>query len=101
MLSTAFVPQVGGTQLGLIVLAVSSLLIALAIAFASSWKLTLVILLFIPFVMGAGFIYGRNLQGSAKRMTAAVEEGDKVCDGSRMFGVEGMFECANANNYSS
>ena len=35
--------------------------------------------------MGAGFIYGRNLQGNAKRMTAAVEEGDKVCDANRIF----------------
>ena len=45
--------------------------------------------------MGAGFIYGRNLQGNAKRLTAAVEEGDKVCEGNRI-----LFECTRKNDTS-
>jgi ABC-type multidrug transport system fused ATPase/permease subunit len=40
--------------------AVSAIVTALAIAFSSGWKLTLVVLCFVPLLMLNGILYGRT-----------------------------------------
>ncbi|KAI0217659.1 ATP-dependent translocase ABCB1 [Lamellibrachia satsuma] len=69
---------VSGTQLGNVFLAASSILVSLLVAFLSSWKLSVVILLFIPILIAAGFAHGKDVRGSAQRSMRAAELGGKV-----------------------
>ncbi|KAI0233433.1 ATP-dependent translocase ABCB1 [Lamellibrachia satsuma] len=69
---------VSGTQLGNVFLTASSLLVSLLVAFLSSWKLSLVVLLFIPFFVAAGIARGKDVQGSAQRSMRAAEQGGKI-----------------------
>ena len=73
-----FVQQAGGNQLGLMVLAASSLIVALVVAFVASWKLCLAVLVFLPFLFAAGFAHGRDIKGSAERAMESADQGGKV-----------------------
>ena len=79
------VAQVGGNQLGLLFIAASSVFVSLGVALASSWKLTLVNLLFFPFLFAAGIAHGKNIKGSAETMMDTADKGGKVCDQKSIF----------------
>ncbi|KAI0228610.1 ATP-dependent translocase ABCB1, partial [Lamellibrachia satsuma] len=68
----------GGNQLGLMVLAASSLIVALVIAFVASWKLCLAVLVFLPFLFAAGSAHGRDMKGSAERAIESADQGGKI-----------------------
>ena len=72
--------QAGGTQLGLVAMAFSSILVSFIVAFASSWKLTLVLIISIPFLVATGFAEARGIQGSSQRALKSAEQGGKVGD---------------------
>ncbi|KAK2168081.1 hypothetical protein NP493_1245g00033 [Ridgeia piscesae] len=72
------VKRVGGNQLGLVAIAVSSLIVSLGVALAASWKLTIANLVFIPFLIAAGFAYGKDIKGSAQRNMDTAEQGGKI-----------------------
>ncbi|KAK2159081.1 hypothetical protein NP493_1733g00026 [Ridgeia piscesae] len=74
----SIVRGVGGNQLGLLFIAASSLFVSLGVALTSSWKLTLVNLLFFPFLFAAGIVYGKNIKGSAQRMMDTADKGGKI-----------------------
>ncbi|KAI0240732.1 ATP-dependent translocase ABCB1 [Lamellibrachia satsuma] len=68
----------GGNQLGLMVLAASSLVVAFVVAFVASWKLCLAVLVFLPFLFAAGLAHGRDIKGSAERAIESAEQGGKI-----------------------
>jgi len=80
-----FVEQVASGQLGLMISAVSSLVVAFGLAFVSSWKLTLADLVFVPLLMAAGYAMGQTIKGSAKRFMDMTEHGEKVGHGKLIF----------------
>ena len=59
-------------------LAMAGLSVALAIAFLASWKLTLAVLVFVPLLLVAGYVYGECINGSAKTTMDTTEQGGKV-----------------------
>ena len=71
--------------MGLVGIAVSSLIVSLGVALAASWKLTAVNLVFIPFLIAAGFAYGKDIKGSAQRNMRTAEQGGKVGDRKSIF----------------
>jgi ABC-type bacteriocin/lantibiotic exporter with double-glycine peptidase domain len=58
--------------------AVSTLVAALVIAFVYSWKLTLVILCFLPVMVIAGKVQGSVVAGSATSEKTQLSEAGKV-----------------------
>ena len=62
----------------MIVQAVASLLVALVISFVSGWKLALMIMCFIPFLVASGIAHGKDIQGGAVQSQRAADEGGKV-----------------------
>lgn len=72
--SPSFIPllQATGIQLGLVASTVVSVIGSLAVSFANSWKLTLVMLAFSPIMLIAGLFMMDQLGAS----TRTVEEGD-------------------------
>jgi ABC-type multidrug transport system fused ATPase/permease subunit len=67
--------------------ALSAIVTALAIAFSSGWKLTLVVLCFVPLLMLNGILYGRT-QGKARQSKdkdSFVEQGGQVLNKLRYF----------------
>ncbi|KAK2167989.1 hypothetical protein NP493_1249g00076 [Ridgeia piscesae] len=75
---TTVVRWVASGQLGLMISAVSSLVVAFGLAFVSSWKLTLADLVFVPLLMAAGYAMGQTIKGSAKRFMDMTEHGEKI-----------------------
>jgi hypothetical protein len=53
--------------MGVIFNAVGAIGCALIIAFLASWKLTLVVLVFTPFMVFAGMLQGRRMDSTRKR----------------------------------
>ena len=69
-----------GVRIGIMIQAITAMVTALAIAFASGWKLTLVILCFIPLLMFSGKMQGAKQAkaGKAKDKDAFDEIGGQV-----------------------
>ncbi|XP_067650527.1 ATP-dependent translocase ABCB1-like isoform X2 [Haliotis asinina] len=67
-----------GVRLGMVVMNVANMGSAIVIAFIFSWKLTLVILAFVPFIMASGFIEMKVLAGVAGKNKEALEDAGKV-----------------------
>ncbi|XP_048246672.1 ATP-dependent translocase ABCB1-like isoform X4 [Haliotis rufescens] len=67
-----------GVQLGMVVMNLANMGSAIVIAFIFSWKLTLVILAFVPFIMASGFIEMKVLAGVAGKNKEALEDAGKV-----------------------
>ena len=67
-------------RIGIILQAVSAIVTALGIAFDSGWKLTLVIICFIPLMMFSGVIQGRKQgnAGTTKDKGSFTEQGGEV-----------------------
>lgn len=69
-----------GIRIGIIVQTVSTTITALTIAFVSSWKLTVVLLCFIPVLALAGKASGQQEAdaGQSKSKTSFNEQGGQV-----------------------
>ncbi|XP_075072541.1 ATP-dependent translocase ABCB1-like [Mixophyes fleayi] len=67
-----------GSRIGLITVAVCTLLTAIIIAFVYGWQLTLLILACIPFLIGANFIRMRSMSGHASKDQKALEEAGRI-----------------------
>ena len=67
-------------RIGIVLQAVSAIVTALGIAFASGWKLTLVIICFIPLMMFSGVMQGRKQSdaGTTKDKGSFTEQGGQV-----------------------
>lgn len=64
-----FFKQISGARLGSIVQSIANLGTAFVISFIYGWKLTLVIIAFLPFIMIAGALQMKLLQGVAGERT--------------------------------
>ena len=77
--------------MGVIFNAVGAVVCALSIAFAASWKLSLVILLFVPLMVFSGVLQGRQMANARKAnehksaKLSSAEEGGKVRFGNSRF----------------
>ncbi len=70
-----------GVRIGIILQAISALVTALIISFSAGWRLTLIILCFVPLMMAMGKFQGKK-QGSAgesKDKGSFTEQGGQVC----------------------
>lgn len=67
-----------GSRFGTIIQSVSCLGAGFIIGFIYSWKLTLMIIGFVPFMMAAGMLQMKIMGGSAKRGQTALEGAGKV-----------------------
>ena len=78
---TIFFPllQATGARLGTLVSTVSSIGTGVIIGFIFSWKLTLGILAFVPFILAAGVLQMKMLGGYTKEGNEALEHAGKVC----------------------
>ncbi|XP_053483597.1 ATP-dependent translocase ABCB1 isoform X1 [Ictalurus furcatus] len=74
----SLVKGASGYRLGLTSNAICSLGIAVIIAFISCWQLTLLILAFMPFIIGSHFIQMRALGGHASKDQSALEMSGKI-----------------------
>ncbi|XP_062617340.1 ATP-dependent translocase ABCB1-like isoform X1 [Saccostrea cucullata] len=72
------VQGISGARLGSIVQSIANLGTAIIIAFIYGWKLTLVIMAFLPFIMIAGMLQMKLLQGVAGQNKEALEEAGKT-----------------------
>ena len=61
----------------------STIAAGLTIAFVYGWKLTLVVLAFLPVIMVSGRVQGRVIAGSAKSGKSVLHEAGKVSSRSR------------------
>uniref|UniRef100_UPI003AADBE9F bile salt export pump isoform X2 n=1 Tax=Centroberyx gerrardi TaxID=166262 RepID=UPI003AADBE9F len=67
-----------GTQIGMIVNSLTNIGVAIIISFYFSWKLTLVILCFLPFIALSGAFQARMLTGFAKQDKQAMEAAGRI-----------------------
>ncbi|CAH2305687.1 bile salt export pump [Pelobates cultripes] len=67
-----------GAQIGMIVNSVTNILAAIIIAFYFSWKLSLVVLCFLPLIGLSGVLQAKLLTGFANQDKEALEEAGKV-----------------------
>ncbi|XP_062574825.1 ATP-dependent translocase ABCB1-like isoform X2 [Saccostrea cucullata] len=75
----ALVQGATGTKIGQVLESVAVLTTALIVAFIYSWNLTLVILAFMPLMMGVGVMQSKLVAGFAKGDKKSMEEAGKVC----------------------
>ncbi|XP_056007799.1 ATP-dependent translocase ABCB1-like isoform X2 [Ostrea edulis] len=74
----SLVQGISGARLGSIVQSIANLGTAFVISFIYGWKLTLVIVAFLPFIMVAGMLQMKLLQGVAGQNKEALEEAGKT-----------------------
>jgi ABC-type bacteriocin/lantibiotic exporter with double-glycine peptidase domain len=69
-----------GVRIGIMLQALSATITALAIAFSAGWKLTLVIICFIPLMLLTGIFQGRKQSNiaKAKNKSSLTEQGGQV-----------------------
>ncbi|XP_068101684.1 bile salt export pump-like [Hyperolius riggenbachi] len=67
-----------GSQIGMIVTSVTNIIASLIIAFTFSWKLSLVVLCFLPLIGLSGVFQAKMLTGFANQDKKALEEAGKV-----------------------
>lgn len=70
--------QATGSQIGMIVNSLTNIGVALIIAFYFSWKLSLVILCFLPFLALSGAVQAKMLTGFASQDKKALEATGRV-----------------------
>lgn len=73
-----FFLQATGPQIGAIVNSLTNILASFIIAFTCSWKLTLVIMCFMPFLGMSGLFQTKMLTGFANQDKKAMEEAGQV-----------------------
>ncbi|KAK3580603.1 hypothetical protein CHS0354_002702 [Potamilus streckersoni] len=69
---------VTGSKLGNVLESVATIIVSLVIVFFCSWKLTLVVLAFLPLMVGVGIIHGKILHGSTKSDRRSLEEASQI-----------------------
>lgn len=74
--------QATGSRLGTLLQSLSNIVFGLLIGFYFSWKLTLILLLFTPFVVLGGYVEMRMLTGRKLDDKIAFDEAGKVCSNS-------------------
>lgn len=67
-----------GIHIGITIRNLVALGAGILISFAFSWQLTLVILAFVPFMIGAGFLQNQFINGNTVKDKGAVEDAGKV-----------------------
>ncbi|XP_033762523.1 ATP-dependent translocase ABCB1-like [Pecten maximus] len=67
-----------GNKVGSVLESLSTAFVAIIIAFIHSWKLTLVVLAFMPLMIAAGVIHGKKLTGFSKGDKSVAEESGKL-----------------------
>ena len=67
-----------GSRLGVLIQVIFSLILSVAIAFAHSWSLTLIIIGFVPIVMFAGALQIKTVTGFTKLNKKDLEEAGKI-----------------------
>ena len=70
--------QATGSQIGMIVNSLTNIGVSLIISFYFSWKLTMVILCFLPFIALSGGFQAKMLTGFAKQDKVAMEAAGRV-----------------------
>ena len=70
--------QATGVRAAMMIMSVSSILTGLVIGFVYSWQLTLLILGFAPFLIGAGYMEVRMISGGSNESKEAFEAAGKV-----------------------
>lgn len=70
--------QATGSQIGMIVNSLTNIGVAIIISFYFSWKLTMVILCFLPFLALSGGFQAKMLTGFAKQDKEAMEAAGRV-----------------------
>lgn len=71
-------PKATGSQIGMIVNSLTNIGVAVLMSFYFSWKLTLLILCFLPFLALSGGFQAKMLTGFAKEDKAAMEAAGRV-----------------------
>ncbi|KAH9520300.1 ATP-binding cassette, sub-B (MDR TAP), member 4 [Bulinus truncatus] len=74
----ALVQGATGSKIVLMLEAASTILCSLLIAFIAGWKLTLVVLAFMPLMIIGGFIQGKAIAGSSKKDRKLMEQAGKT-----------------------
>ncbi len=69
-----------GVRIGIILQALSAIVTALAIAFSSGWKLSFIVICFVPLMMFTGKLQGhkQGTAGQAKDKGSFTEQGGQV-----------------------
>ncbi|XP_025093405.1 LOW QUALITY PROTEIN: multidrug resistance protein 1-like [Pomacea canaliculata] len=75
----ALVQGATGSKVGQILEAVATLTSALIIAFVFGWKLTLVVLAFLPIIIASETMKGKVIADSAKSEKSQLQEAGKIC----------------------
>lgn len=70
--------QAAGIRLGSTLMSLTSIVAGLVIGFIYSWKLTLLIIAFLPLLMIGGFLQMKMLTGAAGKNKKALESAGKV-----------------------
>ena len=70
--------QATGQRLATMLQSLASVGAGIGIGFAYSWKLTLLIIGFAPFIMGGGFLQMKVMQGNKEANREAMEGAGKV-----------------------
>lgn len=71
-------PKATGSQIGMIVNSLTNIGVAVIMSFYFSWKLTLLILCFLPFIALSGGFQAKMLTGFAKQDKQAMEAAGQV-----------------------
>lgn len=71
-------PKATGSQIGMIVNSLTNIGVAVLMSFYFSWKLTLLILCFLPFIALSGGFQAKMLTGFAKEDKQAMEAAGRV-----------------------
>ncbi|KAH9520299.1 ATP-binding cassette, sub-B (MDR TAP), member 4 [Bulinus truncatus] len=75
----AMVQGATGSKVGQILEAISTVTCAVVIAFVYGWKLTLVVLSFMPVMVIGGIIQGRAIAGASNSEKKQVQQAGKIC----------------------
>lgn len=73
-----FLFQATGSKIGVTLEALTTISVALGISFYYSWKLTLVTLGFMPFMIATGIVHSKILTGFARGDKNSLDQAGKV-----------------------
>lgn len=68
-----------GSKIGNILESFAVILSSLVVAFISSWKLALVVVAFLPLMIGAGIAQGKLTMGFSKKNKGSLEQAGQIC----------------------
>ncbi|KAH9520278.1 Multidrug resistance protein 1 [Bulinus truncatus] len=75
----ALVQGATGSKIGLMLEAAATIIAALLIALIYGWKLTLVVLAFMPLMFLGGFVQGKVIAGASKKDRKQLQQAGKIC----------------------